>query len=115
MSAHADVGAKSEASAKFLSGSLLDLLDLDSVAGIDGPSATFIEGVSTPPSVKDTEGLEVEALSLIDLDLGPGVALPLDDHQAAICSKGQRHLVHYSCILSIHLALCCLLSLSHFL
>ena len=68
--------ATSNASAQFLSGTLLDG-NLSGIAGIAGVSAQFINGSSTPPSVTNYGTLDVTALGTTLVNVG-GVSIPLD-------------------------------------
>ncbi|MFE7226183.1 Ig-like domain-containing protein, partial [Nocardioides sp. NPDC057577] len=76
--AYADEGDSSQSSAQFLSGSLLDGLDLSTVAGIDGAEAQHTDGADPSAPTVDDAGLDVTALSTIGLGL-PGIDLSLGD------------------------------------
>ncbi|MGO2095822.1 MAG: choice-of-anchor G family protein [Candidatus Microbacterium stercoravium] len=69
-------GDQSNASAQFISGSLLDALDLSAIAGVAGTEASNA-GVSEP--VIDTTDLDVTALSAIQVEIDDGISLPLGD------------------------------------
>ncbi|MER7798386.1 Ig-like domain-containing protein [Microbacterium sp. NPDC096154] len=62
------VGEESHADAVFLDGALLGG-DLDSVAGIEGAHADYVDATEGPASDVDDPGLDVEALSLLTLGL----------------------------------------------
>ncbi|MGO2187069.1 MAG: choice-of-anchor G family protein, partial [Microbacterium gubbeenense] len=69
-------GDQSNASAQFISGSLLDALDLSAIAGVAGTEANNA-GVAEP--VIDTTDLDVTALSAIQVEIDDGISLPLGD------------------------------------
>ncbi|MEU6134591.1 Ig-like domain-containing protein [Nocardioides sp. NPDC047086] len=76
--AYADAGDSSQSSAQFLSGSLLDGLDLSTVAGIAGAQAQHTDGADPSAPTVDNAALDVTALSTIGLAL-PGIDLSLGD------------------------------------
>ncbi|MGX5696669.1 IPT/TIG domain-containing protein [Agromyces soli] len=83
LSAQAAPGDDSYAAGQFLSGSLLDLMNLDAVVGIDGETATS-SGV-TPETNSGTLGLGV--LGAINVALPGGLQLPVDFANAGVVGQ----------------------------
>ncbi|WP_217178590.1 choice-of-anchor G family protein [Streptomyces sp. AC495_CC817] len=73
--ASAAPGDHSEAQAQFLSGSILDGIDLASVVGLAGTEAINTGGAT----VTDTTDLDLAALSLLQVVIPSGVSIPLGD------------------------------------
>ncbi|WP_110589774.1 choice-of-anchor G family protein, partial [Microbacterium suaedae] len=74
--ASAAPGDESASSSQFVSGSLLDAIDLSSIAGVAGTEAS---NSGDPAPVIDTTDLDITALSAINVTIADGVSLPLGD------------------------------------
>ncbi len=74
--AQAETRYASDAIAQFVSGTLLGGLNLQGVAGIDGAYSTFIDGLTTGDQTQKAT-LDLTALSLLNVDLGSGLSIPL--------------------------------------
>ncbi|GAA1778304.1 hypothetical protein GCM10009748_08580 [Agromyces lapidis] len=83
VSAQAAPGDESYAEGQFLSGSLLDLIDLSSIIGIDGETASS-DGVT--PETNSTN-LDLTALGLLNIDIGGGLQIPLDFADAGVVGQ----------------------------
>ncbi|KQZ08882.1 hypothetical protein ASD23_11075 [Agromyces sp. Root1464] len=81
--AQAAPGDTSHAEGEFLSGSLLDLMNLDAVVGIDGETATS-DGV-TPET--NSQNLGLGALGLLNVDIGGGIQLPINFTNAGVVGQ----------------------------
>ncbi|WP_019182002.1 choice-of-anchor G family protein, partial [Microbacterium yannicii] len=73
--AHAGPGDSSNATGTFLGGSILDLIDLDAVADIEGAAAS---NDGTPPTVTDFNNLDLTALSLVNVTSPGGIQIPIN-------------------------------------
>ena len=73
--ANAAPGDLSNASGTFLGGSILNLIDLDDVAQIQGASAT---NGGNEPTVTDTNTLDLTALGIVNITAPGGVQVPVD-------------------------------------
>ncbi|MDR6904849.1 hypothetical protein J2X63_000535 [Agromyces sp. 3263] len=83
LTATAAPGDTSYAEGQFLSGSLLDSVDLSGVVGIDGESATS-DGV-TPET--NAQNLDLTALGIVNVDVGGGIQLPIDFVDAGVVGQ----------------------------
>ncbi|HEY1106731.1 MAG TPA: choice-of-anchor G family protein, partial [Agromyces sp.] len=83
ISAQAAPGDSSYAKGQFLSGSLLDFVDLSAIAGIDGETASS-DGVT--PETNSTN-LDLTALSVLNVDIGGGVQIPLNFANAGVVGQ----------------------------
>ncbi|MGW9178792.1 IPT/TIG domain-containing protein [Agromyces sp. NPDC055658] len=83
ISAQAAPGDTSYAEGQFLSGTLLDFVDLSAVAGIDGETASS-DGVT--PETNSTN-LDLSALSVLSIDIGGGVQVPLNFTEAGVVGQ----------------------------
>ncbi|MFF2389696.1 IPT/TIG domain-containing protein [Agromyces sp. NPDC058104] len=83
ISAQAAPGDQSYAEGQFLSGSLIDLVDLSTVIGIDGETA---ESDGVTPETNSTN-LDLSALSVLNIDIGGGVQIPLSFTDAGVVGQ----------------------------
>ncbi|MFF2493331.1 IPT/TIG domain-containing protein [Agromyces sp. NPDC058064] len=83
ISAQAAPGDQSYAEGQFLSGSLLDFVDLGTVVGIDGETA---ESDGVTPETSSTN-LGLSALSVLNIDIGGGVQIPLNFTDAGVVGQ----------------------------
>ncbi|WP_295838032.1 choice-of-anchor G family protein [uncultured Microbacterium sp.] len=73
--ANAAPGDTSNATGTFLGGSILNLIDLDALAEIDGAAAT---NNGTQPTVTDYNTLDLTALGVVNVTVPGGIQVPVD-------------------------------------
>ncbi|MCP2638168.1 choice-of-anchor G family protein, partial [Microbacterium sp. HD4P20] len=82
--AHAGPGDSSNASGTFLGGSILELLDADTLVQIEGVQAS---NDGTPPTVVESNTLDLELVSLLNVELPGGIQLPIDTAEAGVVGQ----------------------------
>lgn len=83
VAAQAAPGDTSHAEGRFLSGSLLELMNLDAVVGIDGETASS-DGITAETN---SQNLGLGILGLVSVDIGGGVQLPVDFANAGVVGQ----------------------------